>query len=72
MKLSVQYLSDNKGNIKSVQLPLTEWEKIMLKIKNYEQILKIKSDLTEALSEVKKLQRGEIKKQTLSSFLHEL
>jgi len=72
MKLAIQYLNDSKGNINAVQLPLSEWEKVMQKIKKYEQVLKVKSDLTEAFAEVEKMKKGEIKKQTLSEFLNEL
>ena len=48
MKIEVQYLSDSKGKAKAVQLPLNEWEKILGKLKKYEQTLKIRSDLKEA------------------------
>lgn len=58
MKLSLQYLNDNKGNISAVQLPVTEWEKIVDKMKKYEQLLKIKSDLIEAFADVKKMQKS--------------
>lgn len=72
MKLSVQYLNDTNGTIQAVQLPIMDWEKIQLKMKKYEQILRIKSDLTIAFSEVTKMRRGELKKQTLSDFLDEV
>ncbi len=72
MKLSIQYLNDQNGNISAVQIPWAEWEKIANKMKKYEQILKVKSDLTEAFGEVKKIQSRKIKKQTLSEFLNEL
>jgi hypothetical protein len=29
MKLDVQYVSDSNGNIQSVQLPITEWKKVL-------------------------------------------
>ncbi len=72
MKLSIQYLNDLNGNIRAVQIPWTEWEKITRKIRKYEQALKLKSDLTEAFEEVKKMQTGKVKKQSLSEFLNEL
>ncbi len=72
MKLSIQYLNDQNGNIKAVQIPWTQWEKIASKMKKYEQTLKLKSDLTEAFGEVNKIQTGKIKKQTLSEFLNEI
>ena len=72
MKLAVQYLNDLNGNVQAVQLPLIEWRKILFRIKKFEQTLKIKSDLTEAFSEIEKMRKGKIKKQTLSDFLNEL
>ena len=72
MKLSVQFVSDSKGNTKAVQLPLTDWNKLVDKLKKYEEVLKIKSDLTAAFNEVELIRKGKIKKQTLSGFLDEL
>ncbi|MDB4919179.1 hypothetical protein [Mucilaginibacter sp.] len=72
MKLALQYLSDVNGNPKAVQLSLTDWEKVLAKLKKYEQTLKIKSDLTEAFNQVALLKNSKEKKQTLTDFLNEL
>jgi PHD/YefM family antitoxin component YafN of YafNO toxin-antitoxin module len=72
MKLALEYLSDINGKPKAVQLSLTDWEKLMEKLKKYEQTLKIKSDLTEAFAEVALLKKSNVKKQTLTDFLNEL
>jgi NADH dehydrogenase FAD-containing subunit len=72
MKLELQYVSDSSGNPQSVQLPITEWEKLMLKLKKYEQALKIKTDLQEAFDQVAMLRKSKAKKQTLKDFLNEL
>ncbi len=72
MRLSIQYLNDQRGNVSAVQVPVSDWNLIVEKIKKYEQILKIKSDLNTAFSEVKKIREGKLKKQTLSEFLDEL
>lgn len=61
MKLSVQFVSDSKGNTKAVQLPLTDWNKLVDKLKKYEEVLKIKSDLTAAFNEVELMRKGIIK-----------
>ncbi len=71
MKLAIQYLSDNTGKMRAIQLPLNEWEKLVNKLRKYEQILKIKSDLKEAFEQVAE-QRKSKKKQTLTDFLNEL
>ena len=72
MKTAVQYLNDQKGNTRAVQLPLTQWNRLINKLNRYEQMLKIKSDLTKSFEEVKKMQQGKIKKQSLQDFLNEL
>lgn len=69
MKLAIQYLNDSKGNTRAVQIPLSEWEKVVNTMKKYEQLLKVKSDLKIAFSEVEKMRKGKIKMQTLSDFL---
>ena len=72
MKIALQYLSDSKGETIAVQLSLTEWEKIVSKIKRLEQTLKIKSDLQDAFEQVEILKKSKGKKQTLNDFLNEL
>jgi len=72
MKIALQYVNDGNGKTQSVQLPLTDWEKVLAKIKKYEQILKIKSDLTAAFEEVAQLKKSKAKKQSLKDFLNEL
>jgi hypothetical protein len=71
MKVELQYLNDARGNIKAVQLTLQQWNKLLDQLKKYEHLLKIKSDLTEAFSEVQQMQKGKLKKQSLSGFLNE-
>jgi len=72
MKISLQYVSDSDGKTQSVQLPLTEWEKLLAKLKKYEQTIKIKTDLIEAFDQVAQLRKSKGKKQTLNDFLNEL
>jgi len=72
MKIELQYVNDADGKTHAVQLPLTDWEKILAKLKKYEQALKIKSDLKEAFAQVTELRKSKSKKQTLNDFLDEL
>ena len=72
MKIALQYVSDGDGNTQSVQLPVTDWEKVLAKLKKYEQTLKIKTDLTEAFEQVAELRKSKAKKQSLKDFLNEL
>lgn len=72
MKIAIQYVSDSSGKTQSVQVPLTDWEKLMTRLKKSEQTLKIKTDLKEAFEEVVQLRKSHQKKQTLNDFLNEL
>lgn len=72
MKLDLQYLSDVNGKTNAVQMSLSDWEKLLNKLKKYEQTLKIKSDLKGAYEQVIFLKESKKHKQTLSEFLNEL
>ncbi len=72
MKIALQYVNDSSGKTQSVQIPLTDWEKLMAKLRKYEQTLKIKTDLEEAFQEVAQLRKSKAKKETLKEFLNEL
>ena len=72
MKIALQYLNDQNGKVRAVQLPLNEWEKVINRLKKYEQTLKIKSDLKEAFAEVVKLRGSKTKAPLLKDFLNEL
>jgi hypothetical protein len=72
MKIAIQYLNDGNGKTQAVQLPLSDWEKVLDKMKMYEQSLKLKSNLKEAFAQVTKMKKSKLKKQTLNDFLDEL
>ena len=72
MKIAIQYVNDSNGTTQAVQLPLSDWEKVLDKMKKYEQSLKLKSDLKEAFTQVSMMKKSKLKKQTLNEFLDEL
>ncbi len=72
MKIALQYVNDLNGNTQAVQLPLSEWEKVLGKLKKYEQAFKLKSDLKEAFDHVAILKHTQGHKQTLNEFLNDL
>ena len=72
MKIAIQYLNDSNGKTQAVQLPLSDWENFLDKMKTYEQSLKLKSDLKEAFAQVTQMKKSKHKKQTLNEFLDEL
>jgi hypothetical protein len=47
-ELEVDYIKNGRGNPQTVQLSFTNYKKLMAKLEKYEQMLKIKSDLTRA------------------------
>jgi len=72
MKLDVEYLNDASGKVKAIQVPVKDWNRMLDKLKEYEPALQLKSDLHEAMAEVKKLTLSRKRKQTLDEFLNEL
>ena len=72
MKIALQYVNDINGKTQAVQLPLAAWEKVLNKLKKYEQTLKLRSDLNEAFEQVAILKKSKGQKQTLNEFLNEL
>jgi hypothetical protein len=72
MKIALQYVNDNKGNTKAIQLSFADWQKILHKLEKYEQAFKLKSDLKEAYNQVKELRKSKKTKETLRSFLNDL
>ncbi len=70
--ITPEFVNDRKGKVKAVQIPIRQWDALTKKLRKYEQPLKIKADLRQAFREVKQMQQGKIRKQTLSQFLDEL
>ncbi len=72
MKIPLQYVNDENGNVMAVQMPLADWEKVLAKLNKYEQTLHLKSDLKEALAQVAKLKKAKGHKRNLTEFLNEV
>lgn len=73
MKIAVQYLSDSEGKTTAVQLSLTEWERVVSKLRKLEQTLKLKTDISEAFVQLSDLKKSKTKKmENLKDFLNEL
>ena len=72
MKMAIQYVSDTKGKHKAVQIPIRDWDRLLEKLRGYEQQLLLKSDLVAAFDEVRLMQSGKLPKQHLADFLNEL
>ena len=72
MKIPVQYVNDEDGNVKAIQVPITEWKKVLTKLKKHEQALSLKADLSEAFEQVARLRKTRGSKETLKEFLNGL
>ena len=72
MKIALQYVSDLNGKPQAVQMSVSEWEKVLSRIRKSEQVLQFKSDLKVAFKQVGTLRKSKANKQTLTDFLHEL
>lgn len=72
MKLALQYLTDSSGTKQAVQLPLADWQRLLKRLNKYEQAIKLKSDIQEALVQVRQMRSSNKPKQTLNEFLDEL
>ena len=72
MKIAIQYVNDMNGETQAVQLPLADWEKVLNRLRKYEQALKLRSDLKDAFDDVASLKKKKGHKQTLNEFLNEL
>ena len=70
MKIPVQYVNDEDGNVKAIQVSLSEWKKVLTKLKKYEQALKLKADLSEAFEQVAQLKKTKGSKESLKDFLN--
>lgn len=70
--MDIQYVNDSSGNTQAVQLPLSDWKKLLTKVRKYEQMLKMKNSLIEAYDQVETMKRSKAKKQTLTDFLNDL
>ncbi len=72
MKLDLQLVENTAGKSAQVQLPLEEMKTLLRKLLEYEQQLKLNSDLEEAMKEVELMQKGVIPKQNARDFLNTL
>lgn len=66
--MNVQLVSDTKGKITAVQVPLKEWKNIEKKLEAFDVAESIKI----GYSEMKLIEKGTLKAKTFEDFLNEL
>ena len=71
MKVAMRYVNDADGNVQAVQVPVEDWKELLEKVRHYEQLLKFRSTLSNALSQVARMRTGKLKKRTLKDVLRE-
>lgn len=72
MKIPMQYVNDADGNVQAVQISVQEWKKLGAKVRRYEQMLKLREDLTEVFAQVEHMRQGKLPKLTLKEVLDDL
>lgn len=71
MQLHLQYLTDSAGAKTAVLIPFKEWEMLTDDYKHLQQCDNLKTELTDAFSEIAEIEKGNKKAITLQEFLHE-
>lgn len=66
--MNVQFVSNSKGKITAVQLPLKEWKEVERKLEAF----RIAESIRAGYKEMKQIESGEIKAKTIEEFLNEL
>jgi len=66
--MDVQFVSDNKGKIKAVQLPLKDWKELKKKADAFD----VSNSIREGLKEVELIESGQLRAKTLDELLNEL
>lgn len=72
MRYSVNFITDQKGRKKAVQVPIREWEKLMKERDALLEYKKLKLDMFQVISELEDAVRGKKKLKSLRLFLDEL
>lgn len=66
--MNVQFVSNSKGKITAVQLPLKEWKEVEKKLEAFNLAANIKT----SYREMEQVENGEIEVKMLEQFLNEL
>jgi hypothetical protein len=71
MKVPMRYVNDADGTVQAVQIPVDDWNELVEKVRHYEQLLKLRTSLSTALSEVARMRSGKLRKRSLKDVLRE-
>lgn len=71
MDLIINYVTDQNGEPKAVQIAYEDWQRIEKLLESYKAFELLKSDLTDAFNEVKHLKKDKNLRISLNDFLTE-
>ncbi len=66
--MDIQFVSDNKGKVKAVQVSLEDWESITKKAEAFD----IANSIRQGLKEVELIESGQLKAKSMDKLLNEL
>lgn len=66
--MDIQFVSDDKGKVKAVQVGLKDWKTLTKKAEAFD----VANSIRQGLKEVELIESGQLKAQTLEDFLNEL
>jgi len=69
---TVNYVINEKGEKVFVQISLQEWETFLKDYRRLAELTLVKESLTNALREIRQIQKGQLKPITIEEFMHEL
>lgn len=70
--MPITYIKDKKRKRKAVQIPIEEWESLIREFRKLDDYRKMRTDLAEALTEIREYESGKKKPRTLKQFLNAL
>lgn len=70
--MTVNYITDQRGKKKAVQISITDWNNLVREVKSLMEYNTMKGELSDTLREVQLLESGKKKSRTLISFLNGL
>ena len=70
--MNLQYVSDDRGKITGILIPIRDWEALREQLLNVDAIPSHRDELVEAFDQLKQIRAGKMAKPKLSDFLNEL
>jgi hypothetical protein len=72
MDMHIQYITDTSGARTAVQIPFKEWKTHLAEYRHLKQYSALKKQLSEAMADVRRMEKSKAKPKTLDEFLDEL